>query len=182
MVFTQGGKKPEEIFVPAKPQTQSLLKGDQPVPTTGPGSITTRLPNADAASAPNAVTSETTDSGKVQMVRPLRSSSDVPERLQRIRSVPAQPSPQEEKKKLNKTMSSIEEIMKQRDESVSEEDRTRENEMWKRLIRELNTEKEKLDTAIKTNEASEKIKTEQLKESTEKKTQNDNKPAPADSK
>jgi len=166
VVFTQGGRKPEEIFVPAKPQTKSLLKGDRSVSTTGPSGITAQLPGADAASAPNAVTSETTGSGKVRM---LRSRSDAAARIQRVRSTPLLPPPKEQKKSLNKAMSSIEKIMNQRDESVSEEDRKKENEIWKQLLRELNTEKERLDIATEANEASEKdaekIKTEQPKES-----------------
>ena len=156
VVFTQGGKKPEEIFVPAKPQ-KSLLKGNQPVSMTGPGSITAQLPGqetqTDAALAPNAVTSETTDSGKVRMVR---SRPDVSSRIQRTRSTPRPAPPKEQKKSLNKTMSGIEAIMKRRDQSVSGEDRKKENDMWMRLLKELNTEKEKLDTADKVEKPSEK--------------------------
>jgi len=166
VVFTQGGGNSQEIFVPAKPQTKSLLKGDRPVSTTGPGSITARFSDADAASAPNAVTSETTDSGKVRMVR---SRSSAAARTQRVHSTPPPRPPKEQKKSLNKTMSGIEAIMKRQDGSVSGEDRKKENEMWKRLLNELNTEKEKLDIAIEGEEVSEKGETNQPKESIEEK-------------
>ena len=142
VVFTQGGKNPEEIFVPAKPQGQSLLKGDQPVSTAGPGSIAAPFSDVDAASVPSAVTSETTGSGKVRMVRPRPSASS---RIQRARSVPKPASPQEQTKSLNQTMSGIEEIMSRQDDSASGKDRKKENEMWQKLLKELNTEKEKLD-------------------------------------
>ncbi len=182
VVFTQGGAKPQEIFVPAKPQTKSLLKGDRPVSTTGPGSITAQLSGADTALAPQAVTAETTDSGKVRMVRPSR--PDVSSRIQRVRSTPPPAPSQEQKKSLNKTMSGIEAIMNRRDDSVSGKDRKKENEMWMRLLKELNTEKKRLDTATGTEEPSkkdvEKTKAEQPKESTEKKPQDADKPAPAD--
>lgn len=182
VVFTQRGKKPEEIFVPAKPQVKSLLKSDQKTstaPRTGSGSITVQLPASgqgqtpqpDAASAANAAVAETTNSGKVRMVRPAR--PDVSSRVQRVRSVPAQPSPKDQKKSLDKTMSGIEDIMKRRDESVSEEDRKKEDEMWIRLLKELNTEKERLEVTAGAEEPSEtdaeKTKIDQRKESAEKK-------------
>ncbi|MHC5142924.1 MAG: hypothetical protein ACYSOY_04930, partial [Planctomycetota bacterium] len=47
VVFSQRGREPEEIFVPAKPQTKSLLKSEQKtstVPRTDLGSITAELP------------------------------------------------------------------------------------------------------------------------------------------
>ncbi|OQY04288.1 MAG: hypothetical protein B6I25_07210 [Planctomycetales bacterium 4572_13] len=180
VVFTQGGTKPQEIFVPAKPQMKSLLKDDRPVSTTGSSSITGRLPDADAASAHKAVTSETTDSGKVRIARPRPDSAA---RSQRVRSIPPPPSPQEQKKSLNKTMSGIEAIMNRRDDAVSGKGRKEENEMWMRLLTELNAEKKRLDTAAVDEEPSEKVaeKTEaaQPKESTEKKPQDTDKPAPA---
>ena len=180
VVFTQGGAKPQEIFVPAKPQMKSLLKDDRPVSTTGSSSITGRLPDADAASAPKAVTSETTDSGKVRIARPRPDSAA---RSQRVHSTPPPLPAKEQKESLNKTMSGIEEIMNRRDDSVSGKDRKKENEMWMRLLTELNTEKERLDTEAGAKEPSEKVakKTEakQPKESTEKKPKDADKPAPA---
>ena len=184
VVFTQGGTKPQEVFVPAKSQPKSLLKGDRPVSTTGPGSITAQLSEADTASAPQAVTAGTTDSGKVRMVRPSRTSSDVSARIQRVRSVPSPPSPKEQKKSLNKTMSGIEVIMNRRDDSVSGKDRKKENEMWMHLLQELNAEKKRLDVETGVEELSKKdtkkIKTDQPKESTEKKPQDVDRPAPAE--
>ncbi len=181
VIFTQGGVNPQEIFVPAKPQVQPLLKGDRPVSTTGSSNIMA-LPNTDAASAFKAAAAETMDSGKVRMVRPR---SDVSARIQRVRSTPPPSSPKEQKKSLNKTMSGIEAIMKRQDELISGGDRKKENEMWMRLLSELNTEKKKLETVPGAEEPSkkdvEKTKAEQPKESTEKKPQDADKPAPADS-
>ncbi|MHC5122022.1 MAG: hypothetical protein ACYSO7_11035, partial [Planctomycetota bacterium] len=67
------------------------------------------------------------------------------------------------KKSLNKTMSGIENIMKRQDESGSGGDRKKENEMWMRLLKELNTEKERLEVAAEepSEKDTESIKTEQ---------------------
>ncbi len=195
VIFTQGGKNPQEKFVPAKPQVKSLLKNSQTVsvaPNTGPSSIAVPLPASDkgqevqpaAVPASKAAAAETTPSGKIRMVRPSSSRPDVSERIQRARSTPPPASPRDQKKSLNKTMSGIEAIMKRRDDAVSGKDRKKENEMWMRLLTELNTEKKRLDTAAAAEEPpekdAEKTKTEQPKESTEKKTQDAPAPAPAD--
>ena len=199
VIFTQGGKNPQERFVPAKPHSKSLLKNSQQISKGGPGSITASLPASgqgqarepdvmlpsEAAAAETMRSgSKTTDSGKVRLVRPSRSRPDVSTRIQRARSTPPPASPKEQKKSLNKTMSGIEEIMKRQNDAVSGKDRKKENEMWMRLLKELNTEKKRLDTAAGAEEPpekdAEKTKPEQPKESTEKKTQDADKPAPAD--
>ena len=196
VVFSQRGREPEEIFVPAKPQTKSLLKSEQKtstVPRTGLGSITAELPafgqgqtlQPDAASAAKAVTAETTDSGKVRMTRPIDRASqprpDVSTRIQRVRSTPPPATPEEQKRSLNKTMSGIENIMKRQDESGSEGDRKKENEMWMRLLKELNTEKERLEVAAEepSEKDTESIKTEQSEGSTEKGPEETDRSAPA---
>jgi hypothetical protein len=197
VVFSQRGREPEEIFVPAKPQVKSLLKSEQKIstaPRTGSESITAQFPSLgqgqaiqpDAASAAKAATAVTTDSGKVRMTRPIDRASqprpDVSTRIQRVRSTPPPAAPEDQKKSLNKTMSGIENIMKHQDESASGGDRKKENEMWMRLLKELNTEKERLEAPAKEpaeNEA-EKNKTEQSERSTEEKPQDANRPAPAE--
>lgn len=74
--------------------------------------------------------------------------------------------------------------MKRRDDAVSGKDRKKENEMWMRLLTELNTEKKRLDTETAAEEPAEKnaekTETEKPKENTEKKTQDAPAPAPAD--
>ena len=199
VVFTQGGRSPQEKFVPAKPQVKSLLKSDQTTSTatrTGSSSITTQLgvsgqgqtPQPDAGLAPKTVTAETTDSGKVRMTRPVDRASqprpDVSTRIQRVRSTPTPASPQEEKKSLENTMSGIEAIMSSQNDLLTGEEREKENEMWKRLLNELNKEKERL-SAVTEAEASEKdvkkTEAEQRDQSTEKKPQDASKSAPAES-
>jgi hypothetical protein len=183
---------PEEVFVPAKPQVKSLLKSDQNIstaPRTGSGSIPVQLPalnqgqvpQPDVAPETKAVTAETTDSGNVRLVRPAR--PDVASRTQRVRSIPQPATPQEQKKSITKPMSGIEEIMKRQDEAVSGQDRKKENEMWMRLLKELNTEKERLEVAAEAEELSEKDaenKTEQSQQSTEGKPQDKDSPAPVE--
>ena len=166
VIFTQGGGNPQEKFVPAKRQVKSLLKSDQitsAAPRTGSGSIMVQVPASDqsqtsqpdAASASEPAPVERTASGKIRMTR-SSSRPDVSSRIQRVRSIPPPASPQEQKEKLDKTLSGIEDAMKRRDESASEEDRKIEDEMWMRLLKELNTEKERLEATAGTEESSEK--------------------------
>ena len=72
--------------------------------------------------------------------------------------------------------------MKRRDDSTPEGDRKKEDEMWMRLLKELNTEKERLEVAAE--ESSEKDaaknKTEQSEQGTEKKPQETSRRAPAE--
>jgi hypothetical protein len=190
VVFSQRGREPEEVFVPAKPQVKSLLKSEQKTstaPRTGSGSITAQLPalgqgqasQPDAAPEAKAVTAETTDSGNVRLVRPAR--PDVASRIQRARSTPQPAPPQEQKKSITKTMSGIEEIMKRQDEAVSGQGRKKENEMWMRLLKELNTEKERLETpAEELPGENAQNKTEQPEPSTKGKPQDADSPAPVE--
>ena len=190
VVFSQRGREPEEVFVPAKPQVKSLLKSEQKTstaPRTGLGSIKGQLPalnqaqvpQPDAASEAKAVTAETTDSGNVRLVRPAR--PDVASRIQRVRSTPQPAPPQEQKKSITKTMSGIEEIMKRQDEAVSGQGRKKENEMWMRLLKELNTEKERLETpAEEPSEENTENKTKQPEPSKERKPQDADSPAPVE--
>ena len=196
VVFTQGGKNPQEKFVPAKPQAKSLLKSEQKTstaPRSGLGSITAELPDSgqgqtlqpDAASAAKAVTAETMDSGKVRMTRPIDRASqprpDVSTRIQRVRSTPPLPSLQEERESLSETVSGIEKIMRSQNELLTGEDRKKENEMWMRLLKELNTEKERLEVAAEepSEKDTESIKTEQSEGSTEKGPEEADRSAPA---
>ena len=166
VVFTQGGRNPEEKFVPAKPVTKSLLKKDQGVTAvrpTGSGRIGTQLPIstgglANTASLQTGDKTETGDSNNPairSINRGSRSRADISGRIQRIRSAPIQPessvsaeSPREQKKILDETMTGIEEIMNRQDESLSKEEREQENEMWMELIETLKTEKESLEQAV----------------------------------
>ena len=55
-------------------------------------------------------------------------------------------------------MSGIEEIMGRQDESISEEDRKKENEMWMGLLKTLNAEKKRLGDVTEAEKPSEKTR------------------------
>lgn len=175
VVFTQAGGQSQEVFVPAKPQIQALLKGERSVSTARPGSITDSFSglglsgafDTEGAADVGTGSSETTPSGRVRMVRPR---ADISERIQRVRSTPQPPPPKEQKKQLDQTVSGIEALMKRQDDLVSAEERKKENEMWMRLLEELNAEKEMLDAQIQTSppaETDEKTDAEQSEENTD---------------
>jgi hypothetical protein len=171
VIFFQRGKDPEEIFVPAKPQSKSLLKGEQ-VSSTRPGSIQNQLPVSSTAqlptvdTEPKAATSETTNSGKIRMTRTADQTSSIRSQTQRVRSTPPVASPQEQKRSVDKTISGIEAIMKRQDEAVSGGDRKKENEMWMRLLKELNEEKKNLEFPAEESSENDTSKTEKPEEST----------------
>ncbi|MDH4201280.1 MAG: hypothetical protein OEV87_00095 [Phycisphaerae bacterium] len=159
VVFTQGGQNPQEKFVPEKTQVKSILKTEQTVseaPGSGSGSIAVPRPalRAQEDASPDLQPDETTPDS-VRMVRPIdrtasRPRPDVSERIQRVRSLPAEPTPQEQKEKLKETMSGIEEIMNRQDESVSPEEREKEKKMWDELMQSLKAASEDLDQAAET--------------------------------
>jgi len=164
VVFTQSGQNPQEKFVPEKTQVKSILKSENTVSASsrpGSGSIAVPRPalRGSEDTSPDLGPDETTPDS-VRMVRPIdRTASqprpDVSQRIQRIRSVPPPPSPQEQKEQIKETMSGIEEIMNRQDESLSEEDREKEKEMWLELMRTLKAESENLEKAVETNDSSE---------------------------
>ncbi|MHC5138545.1 MAG: hypothetical protein ACYSOF_01435 [Planctomycetota bacterium] len=149
VLFSQGGQAPKEIFVPLKPRTKSLLKNSSPRTSAVQSSITTGAGSSESTPAavtdvPTAATppkATTTDSNKIRLTRP-----SVSDRLKARSPSPAPiPSPQEQKKKFAETMSGIETIMKREDESLSQEERDKENELWMRLLKALNAEKASLE-------------------------------------
>jgi len=197
VIFTQGN----EIFVPAKPEVKSFLKGDQKTstaPHTGPSSVAARLTAPGQGQQPQpaegldaeTAAAEKADSEKVHMTRPIDRTSrprpDVSARIKRTRSVPKPPSPQEHKESLENTMSGIEDIMNRQDKSLSEEDRKKENEMWKELLDKLNAEKKQLSETDKAKapaeKDAEKTEAEQPKENAKKTPQDTAKSAPAEPK
>ena len=160
VIFTQGGKNPQEKFVPEKPKVKTLLKNDQKPSTVSssdservaaPAAVSARKQKIlkSVASPARVAEKKATDSGADRPVRPLDRTSqprpDVTQRIQRVRSAPKVASPQEQKHSLDETMSGIEAIMNRQDESISSEQREKENEMWTRLIEELNKEKAQVD-------------------------------------
>jgi hypothetical protein len=159
VVFTQGGKNPQEKFVPAKTQVKSILKSEQTVstaPSLGSGSIAVQRPalRGQEDASPDLQPDET-GPDSVRMVRPIdrtasQSRPDVSSRIQRVRSMPKQPSPQEQKEQLKETMSGIEEIINNQDESLSEEEREKEKEIWAELMQLLKAENENLNKMTET--------------------------------
>lgn len=157
-VFSQSGRNKQELFVPVKPEGKSLLKNDATasrVPS-GPGSITTQL-GATSESPATAVTAGQTDTasatasrtGRIDRSRTTSASSDearkeVADRIRRIRTVPAPPTPAEQKASLQESISSIQQIMNREDSSISEEQRKQENETWMKLLEALQGEKAKI--------------------------------------
>jgi hypothetical protein len=164
VVFTQAGQNPQEKFVPQKTQVKSLLKSElksEKAVSAAPGygSASMDIPRPSLGSAEDASSDlgykEASPSGadSVRVVRPIdrtapQSRTNVSERIQRVRSMPAQPSPQEQKETIQQTISGIEEIMNRQDESLSEEDRKKESEMWMELLKQLQTENEKLEETV----------------------------------
>ena len=155
VVFTQGGKNPQEKFVPQKTQIKSLLKSEQAASAApGPGSGSIAIPRPAFGGYDDAspdLQPDETGPDSVRMVRPIdrtasRTRPDVSSRIQRVRSMPAQPSPQEQKEQLEETLSGIEEIMNRQDDSVTEE----ESKMWAELIQTLQAENENLNKMIET--------------------------------
>ncbi len=186
VVFTQGGRNPQEKFVPAKP-TKSLLKGEQTTPAAlpaGSNSIAMQLPTSGNEQKIRDDTASThkTGSDSPRIVRPLdrtsRPRADVSNRIQRVRSVPAQPSPQEKKQSINKTISGIEAIMSRQEQLVSEDQQEKGDAMWEHLLEKLNAEKKKLAAETESEEVSEedteKTETDSPEENTEKKAEDAN--------
>ncbi|MHC4525611.1 MAG: hypothetical protein ACYSU8_08775 [Planctomycetota bacterium] len=169
VVFTQGGRNPQEKFVPAKP-TKSLLKGEQTTPAALP------------AVRDDTASTHKTGSDSPRIVRPLdrtsRPRADVSKRIQRARSVPAQPSPQEKKQSIDKTISGIEAIMSRQEQLVSEDQQEKGDAMWEHLLEKLNAEKKKLAAETESEEVSEedteKTETDSPEENTEKKAEDAN--------
>lgn len=151
VVFSQDGRNPQELFVPAKPTVKSLLKGDsQPVASqTGPGSINVTLggepgdettPEAALVTDPSSRPAATaTDSGRVRLER-SRSATEarrkVSERI-RTRVAPKRKTPEEQKASIEGNISGIREIMSRDGES--------ENEVWVDLLKALEGEKQNIE-------------------------------------
>lgn len=151
VVFTQGGRNPQEVFVPAKPQVKSLLKnepGSAVNRRTGPGGIQVQQPNVStAAQTPTQVT----DSGKIRVVRPTNEAArrqSLSERVQRVRSIP-EPTLEEQKKSIDSSISGIQEILSSVAEAdAPEEDKQSEQQVFAELLQILNAEKNRLEVGM----------------------------------
>lgn len=150
VIFTQGGGKPQEIFVPAKTEVKSLLKNEQRAVSAGRGPTGIQ---EDAAASQNAI-EEQPGVASADAVRAARTRenavstrSAVDARIQRVRSTPPAPTPEEQKASIESSILGIHEIMARQDDNLSEEERRKENEMWAELLQALNQEKENLEKA-----------------------------------
>ncbi|MCE5185468.1 MAG: hypothetical protein LLF76_05020 [Planctomycetaceae bacterium] len=142
-VFSQDGRNPQTLVVPAKTQGRSLLKNDQsaiaaarPGPSTPVGVIAS--PADFRARAAQAHTLVNTD-GDVQSAS----------RIQRIRAEVPEQTVEEHAAQLDSTIAGIQEVMKSSgpDEGLSEAEKKAEQETWQELLRVLQSEKENLKTA-----------------------------------
>ena len=150
VIFSQDGRNPQEKFVPAKPQAQSLLKAD--VTTSArpdrPGSINIL---SDAAS-----TRPQTDDRSTAVTRPNLSraattaGTTASRRIQRVRTVPRSPAPIEQKASIESNIDSIREIMNREEGSSNEAQRKKENEAWTKLLGALQSEKQNLQSRLET--------------------------------
>jgi hypothetical protein len=174
-IFSQSGRNKQELFVPEKPKTKSLLKADSGLPDrrTGSGGSISVLVDREtgepieadvtAAAAVSAESGEgpvrrsgrsipTERSAEVSAMR-----QEVSNRIRRIRTVPKPPSPTEQKESIESSISSIQEIMNRSDEGVDDQQRQKENEAWMKLLGSLQQRKEELeDNSEADNEAESK--------------------------
>ena len=153
-VFSQDGRNPQEKFVPAKPQTQSLLKADTTTSTrpVGPGGI--NIPS-DAVST---TTQTATPDNRAAVTRPNLSRAasttrtSASGRIQRFRTALKTPTAVEQKASVEESIEGIQGIMHRDDVTLSEEQRKAENEAWTGLLNALQSEKEKLEVTAKPTE------------------------------
>lgn len=173
VVFSQGGRNPQTLFVPVKPEGKSLLK--HPATTaarpTGAGSINvtlgpepTSMPAEAAAAAgpveatvtavsegPDDSSTSTTDSGRVRIQRSREAAEAREAAADRVRTrvAPVVRTPAEQKASIESNISSIQEIMS-RDAGADPKQKEAENEAWMKLLKALEGEKKNLDaTATK---------------------------------
>ena len=170
VIFSQGNRELPEAFVPAKPKVKSLLKNGETAspavsqPITGTAVIQPQNPTSD--SEPETSTdvqnvAELTREAVQARIRSTRTDTstsqpgeNVRTRIQRIRSVPRQPSPEERKESLENTLSGIENIMNRGSEDLSAEERQREEALWTELMEKIQAEKENVQDKIESNEES----------------------------
>lgn len=157
VVFSQGGRNQQELYVPAKPVVKSILKDEnsQPISQTGPGSINVTFgteSDPDAAAvvtvSDHAAEPATTESGRVRL---QRSRSEISARREatepiRTRVAPRVRTPKEQKVEIESNISGIQEIMSR--EAIGDpEQQQKENEAWMKLLKVLGEEKENLEKA-----------------------------------
>lgn len=161
VIFSQGGKQLPEAFVPAKTLGKSLLKNEANTPPTATvsgvntGPAVMPLPNTGGESTAATGAASAAQSARERAesrIRSLRSESqsrgDVTSRIQRVRSIPRQPSPVERKQSLEKTLSGIENVMNREDEGLDDKQRQREKELWMTLMQKIQAEKKNVDKQI----------------------------------
>jgi hypothetical protein len=154
VVLYQDGKKHSELFVP-KPKSgvRSLLK-EGPSATaaahaSGPSSVTTTA----SGPRPQAPAEETTATGPIRVSRdaarqPGKPGVDAQARIQQVTASVRQPSPEEKKESLQRSISSIQQIMQRDDPHLSPEEKKREQEAWIQLLQLLQKEKQTLEENV----------------------------------
>lgn len=183
-IFSQDGRNPQELFVPAKPQVPSLLKSEaitsaalperpgsidvqleEGIPSASPvsGQVSSQPAGVVPAAAPAAIAESSPRNRRLRSAAPANpvasaaaeSSSVAPIPQQPARIMPKQPTPEEKKAAIEKSIQSIQKAMLHQDsnsaDSKQREDATK---AWRRLIKSLEEEKQNLESAAKSEEKS----------------------------
>jgi hypothetical protein len=178
VIFTQGGRNPQEVFVPIKTEVKSLLKSEQKASTAPPDAERSVIPTPPAAEQiqPEKADAAVTETGTARVVRSRETSTparaEVAERArqirsrtsgttgaqqeqqtQRVRTVPSEPSVEEQKASIENSITSIQEIMSQQGEGLSEEERRNDQQMWANLLNILESEKQAMEEAAQADES-----------------------------
>jgi hypothetical protein len=166
-VFTQNGGNRQELFVPAKPATKSLLKAEAaPTRPVGAGGSINVLVDPETGEP---VTEEQAAAAGVVSAEGIQEPSSAPgsrrsthtdrpqdtsvtreelsSRIRRIRTVPRQPTVEEQQAKIETSISNIQAIMNRESAAVDADQRQEANEDWMRLLNSLREEKQRLEQA-----------------------------------
>ena len=165
VVLYQGGKYNSELFMPAQPKVRSLLKGEDYEPQTPRGPVAVTLPGEFWQMEPADQEQEEIAAEPIPAAVGPGARRTIPSRLDALREGrasaprsamrttpprPYSPAPpptlEEQKKSLDESISSIQEIMnKPALEGQSEEERIQEQEAWQQLIKVLNAERQAIE-------------------------------------
>jgi hypothetical protein len=164
VVLYQGGKFNSELFMPAPPKVRSLLKGEDTGPQTPQGPVAVTLPE-ESEEVSEAQPAEAAASAAVPAAPASAARRTIPSRLEAyrearsavpstaMRTTPPAPSapapaqtPEEQKKSIDESISSIQQIMNRpAAEGQSEEERRQEQEAWQQLIKALSEERQAIE-------------------------------------
>ncbi len=148
VVVSQAGRSPQTLYVPAKQESKSLLKGDKTAVASARPSTAT-VPGAAVSSAAFVSEDGVVNAAPASAAR----SRTMTSRVGRVRAQPPVPTPAQKKEELEQTITGIEDIMNRQDAALDDEQRQAENLMWMELLKTLKAEKQHLAAAEKTDVA-----------------------------